>query len=173
MAEISEAMAAAIKTAVQMEQDGRDYYLRAAEITANPQGKAMFERLAQDEVHHLETFQKMFDAIADPATWRALVETVKDYQRVPVFQGEPRVKSQTDRREDDVKALEKALADERKAIEFYGKTAADSDDPSARDIFDRIKREEEIHYALIQGEIDSITNFGYWFDHAEFRLENA
>ena len=89
-----------------------------------------------------------------------------------MFQGEPRVKSETDRREDDVKALEKALADERKAIEFYGNTAANSEDASARDIFTRIKREEEIHYALIQGEIDSINNFGYWFDHAEFRLES-
>ena len=173
MVQMSEAMAAAIKTAMQMEQDGRDYYLRAAEKTANPQGKAMFERLAGDEVHHLETFQKMFDTIADLTTWRRLVGTIKDYPRVPVFQGEPQVKSKTDRREDDVKALEKALSDERKAIEFYGRTAAQAVDPSARDIFNRVKREEEVHYALIQGEIDSITNFGYWFDHAEFRLENA
>ena len=50
----------AIRMAIQMERDGYDFYKKAAAQTSSEMGQTIFESLANDEIVHLETFQKIF-----------------------------------------------------------------------------------------------------------------
>jgi rubrerythrin len=45
------------------------------------------------------------------------------------------------------------------------------DDPQAREIFKKMCEEEKFHYDLLQAQHDSLTNSGFWFDSAEFRMD--
>jgi len=51
MAELDRALTA-LQMAIQTEIDGYNFYQRFSERTEDPDARAMFERLAQDEVMH-------------------------------------------------------------------------------------------------------------------------
>jgi len=47
-----------IRMALQLEEDGYAYYKKAAELCPNVYGKKMFEKLAKDEIKHLQIFKR-------------------------------------------------------------------------------------------------------------------
>jgi hypothetical protein len=49
--------------------------------------------------------------------------------------------------------------------------AKQASDPEASRIFEIIAQEEITHYDLIQAQIDSVTNAGFWFDVGEFKMD--
>ena len=75
----------AIKTAIQMEKDGYNFYKKAAGQTTSEMGRSVFESLAEDELVHLDVFQKMFDETVGKPEWDDLVNSSKKYQEMPVF----------------------------------------------------------------------------------------
>jgi rubrerythrin len=60
---------------------------------------------------------------------------------------------------------------ERDSIEKYKEWSMKSGDTKVREIFEKIIKEEEFHYDLLQAEYDNITNTGFWFNMAEFRMD--
>ena len=69
----------AIKTAIQMEKDGYSFYKKAAAQTTSDMGKSIFESIANDELLHLEVFEKMFKDIVGKDEWNELVNSSKKY----------------------------------------------------------------------------------------------
>lgn len=171
MAKITPEVKEAIKTAIQLEKDGRQFFEQAAEDTNNELGKKMFQKLAADEVRHLVTFEKMFKTLADPETWRELLKSGAPRVRMPFFAEKAENRSPAERGAGEVSALRQALGVERKAIDFFKKVAQEAHDPEASRIFELIAEEEISHYDLIQAQIDSVTNAGFWFDVGEFEMD--
>lgn len=169
MGELNPEVIEAIKMAIQMEKDGLKYYEEAAAATDNELAKKTFQRIAQDEVMHLKTFQKMFDTITGTEAWRGLAEFTPKVGTVPVFEGE--IEKKSDVNPSEVDALRIAIDNERKGIEHYKKAAATSGDEMAKQIFTKIKEEEEYHYDLLQAQLDYLTNSGFWLDIGEFQMD--
>lgn len=169
MSEISPQALEAIKMAIQLEKDGRAFYEQAAQKTKHKLAKKMFETLAKDEIDHLHTFQKMFDSLIKPDEWKELTEKPSKVGKVPVFQGEARGIGDVDPNE--IEALRTARENEKKSIDFFNEVAEETGDPLAKRIFTKIKQEEEYHYDLLQAQLDYVTNSGFWFDIAEFRMD--
>ena len=171
MPQITPQVKEAIKIAIQLEKDGRAFFQKAAQETENELGKKMFRKLAADELRHLQTFTKMFQTLTDPETWRELLREESPRGRMPFFNEKARVRNATERGAGEVGALRQGMEVERKAIDFFRKTAQDSADPEAKRIFNLIAEEEVTHYDLIQAQIDSVTHSGFWLDVAEFHLD--
>jgi rubrerythrin len=62
----------------------------------------------------------------------------------------------------DLQAIELGQEQERKAIEFYGDAAAKASDAGSKDLFSRLKAEEEKHLALLTDLYDYMVNPGVW-----------
>lgn len=60
---------------------------------------------------------------------------------------------------------------EQRAVDFFKNAAAETDDPQAHEIFEKIREEEEFHYDLLQAQHDSVTHSGFWLDSAEFQMD--
>jgi rubrerythrin len=161
----------AIKTAVQLEKDGRAFFEQAAEETKNELGKKMFRKLAADEIRHLQVFKKMFETLTDPKTWSQLCKEGPSRERMPFFGEKAKTRKAAEKGAGELSALRQALEVERKAIDFFRQVAQDTDDADARRIFETIAREETSHYDLIQAQIDSVTHSGFWFDIGEFQMD--
>ncbi len=170
MREMSRAVVEAIKMAIELEKDGHKFFTDAAQKTENTLGKKMFQSLAQDEMEHLETFQRMFDTLTGTDAWRSIANGVGGVGRVPVVE-EISEKSPVKDSASEIEALELAMDVEKKAIEFFGKAIETADDPMAKEIFEKIRDQEEYHYGLIQAQHDYVTKSGFWFDIAEFRMD--
>jgi len=171
MAQISEKTIEAIKTAIQMELEGCDFYAKAAKTTGNEMGKAMFVQLAKDEMEHKRTFEAMFDKLADPSEWRKLAQQTPGVPELPVFKAKSKELQKSRGLLADANAVRVGIEKERLSIEYYEKAAHESDDDQAKLIFNNIKEQEEYHYNLLQAELDSIMGTGFWFDTAEFRMD--
>lgn len=167
---VSPQVAQAIKMAIELEKDGHAFFKDAAARTSNKLGKQMFEKLAKDEIEHLETFKNMFDSMSDIGEWRSILKELKSVPAIPAF-ADVKNKVKATREPDEVEAIREAMEVERKAIDFFNDAKSKTTDAIAQGIFDRIMQEEEFHHALLQAQYDSVTGAGFWLDTAELRME--
>jgi rubrerythrin len=172
MANISSQVLEAIKGAIQLEIDGRAFFDHAA-VTTNPElGKKMFQKLANDESRHLEVFGELFTAVIGDEEWQKYVSE-KEKTKSPLIE---ELKTRMGRKEKEGKAGETeairiGMELERKAIDFFADAARKTGDANAKKIFEKISAEEELHYDLLQAQLDSVTNSGYWLDVASHKMD--
>ena len=157
----------ALATALEAEKQSLRAYLRLAWDTRDASGKQMFIRLATDEFEHmrlLETWQddRRPPAAIEPSTIERLVPKLSDKSlQIHGTDGQHQLS-----------ALSAALDLEKSARTFYEEQGRLTQDETARRLFSRLAEMEAAHYALIQAEIDSIQQTGFWFGLPEFTLES-
>ena len=159
-----------ITEAIKLEINGREFFTRAAESTDNSLGRKMFQRLAQEEVKHLDAFSHLFSSVIKSADWKKLVKKEELEGKSPVIE-ELALRMKKAAGKSDLEALSIGMELEQKAIEFFKNTAEGSSNPEVKEIFEKIAEEERFHYDLLQAQHDSLTNSGFWLDSAEFQMD--
>ncbi len=153
-----------IKTAIQMEKDGFEFYTKAAAQTTSDMGSQLFSSIARDEQVHLRTFQKMFEEEMPEEEYKAVERTATKYTELPVF---PKDLAQVEGASPDTNetdALVLAMDSEKHAIEFYQGIKEGLTDVEAQRIVDMIITQEKNHYLLLSEELNHINTTGYWYD---------
>jgi len=170
MIKINEQVEELVREAIKLEIRGREFFNQAADMTHNSLGKKMFQRLAEEEVKHLNAFSKLFSAVIHSDKWKQYVDAGKVAGNSEVIEElVARMKRAEDKSE--IEALRIGMELELKAIDFFKKCVETGDDPVARDIFITISDEERFHYDLLQAQYDSVTGTGFWLDSAEFQMD--
>jgi rubrerythrin len=172
MAEITNEIIEVIKESIELELNGKAFFEHIADATRNELGKKMFRKLANDEAQHLKVFSDMFtNAVGED--WKKQVNTGKSRDESPIIAAlTKRVESAAKAgRSSELEAISIGMELERKAIDFFDDAAKRTTDTKAREIFNRITNEEKSHYDLLQAQYDYVSNSGYWFDIAEFRMD--
>lgn len=154
-----------IQRAVQAERDGNRFYNRAAEAARDPKARKMWGQLAGDELYHVQVIQDLYQDLlpgspGDPVPGFPIFQELKKETAgaVPDFGNENEV-------------LEKALANEKEAKEFYRRTSDSVAPGRAREVFLDLLEMEEGHIRLLQAERDFLEKTGFYFDHMEFTVE--
>jgi len=162
-----------IKESIKLEINGRSFFDHAAEVTSSELGKKMFRKLAQDEMGHINTFGQIFSSIIGSDDWKKFVaaEETKGPSHV-IEELKARIaKEAKEKGAGELEAIRIGMELERKAIEFFERSSSRTTDPKTQRIFNKICDEERFHYDLLQAQYDNITNSGFWFDVAEFRMD--
>ena len=172
----SQAVLKAIDTAIQIEKDGLAFYTAAARQTIEPKGKRMFQTLAQDEAVHLRLFEKTRKSLLEESGWLSPEQVATISPRKPIRQpvfptGDEAEKAGVP--ESQLAALRRGIQAEEESIAFYSEQMDRADHPDAKAMYAYLIEQEEGHRTILQGEYDSLTNTGFWFDVREFDLEAA
>ena len=154
----------AIKTAIQMEKDGYSFYKKAAVQTSSEMGKSLFESLANDELLHLEVFQKLFEDKVGKTEWDNLVNSSKKYANIPIFPKDLKSVEGANPDTDEMDALRIGMDSEKEAIDYYNKIKDSTKDNNIKEIIDEIIEQEKNHYLLLEQEFDHLDKTGYWFE---------
>ena len=154
----------AIKTAIQMEKDGYSFYKKAAAQTTSEMGRSIFESIANDELLHLDIFEKMFKDIVGKDEWNDLVKSSKKYTNINVFPKDLKEAKDANPDVSEIDALRIAMDGEKEAIDYYTKIRNNLTDGQVREIIDEIIEQEKNHYRIFEGEFNHINSTGYWFD---------
>ncbi len=154
----------AIKTAIEMERDGYDFYTKAAARTSSEMGEIMFKSLAQDEVLHLEIFQKIFEENVGSTEWDALVNSSNKYADLPVFPKDLEAVEGANPDTSELDALHMAMDSEKDAIDYYTKILEDTEDSEVKKIIEEIIEQEKNHYWILHEEFTHLGKTGYWYD---------
>ena len=141
----------ALKLAIQAEKDSMDFYRRAATITKNGRAKRVFELLANEEVGHLKSFFDHYKG-GEFGDLQSFMATPPNRDN-PIFRMlEQAVTAETHEQQ----ALEIAMKEEKATAERYSAFARDIVDPLVRAIFDRVVKETQGHYDMIEDEYSHI-----------------
>ncbi len=137
----------AVALAIKAEKDSMDFYRRAASVAKNERAKKVFDLLATEEIGHLKSFFAHYKGteFGDLTT----------FINSPADSKNPAYRHLEKAIQDDMaeqKALELALAEEKACIGQYTQLAQGVVDPAVRGVFERIVKETQGHYALIESE---------------------
>jgi len=161
----------ALKTAIEIEDNGLLNFLKFARQTKDMTGKNMFIRLAMDEHEHRRIIETQLMNLMEGKPLVKIEIPKSEIERIaPTI----REKQQRTRGESgllEIDALNTALDLERKAAKFFRDQANLVNDPEAKALFIRLAEWEDAHFDLIQAELDSIQGTGFWFGIPEFQMD--
>ncbi len=161
----------ALKTAIEIEDQGLFNFLKFARQTKDTTGKNMFIRLAMDEHEHRRIIEKQLTNLMEG---KPLVKVEIPKSEIEQVAPTIREKQQKTRGESgllEIDALNTALDLERKAAKFFREQANLVVDAEAKALFIRLAEWEDAHFDIIQAELDSIQGTGFWFGIPEFQMD--
>jgi rubrerythrin len=156
----------ALALAIRAEKDSMDFYRKAASVAKNERAKKVLDLLANEEVGHLRSFFDHYKGteFGDLASFINSPADEKNPTYVKLIKaiGEDIIEQ---------KALELALIEEKECIGQYTQLAKGVVDPAVRSIFERVVKETQGHYDLIESEYAHIMGMVHESDQDTFVRE--
>lgn len=157
-----------LRRAVQMEIDGREYYLAVAARTHNPLARHTFETLAREEDRHRGYFEAYYAAAAAGKGWPAVdelgVEAPDRLQRAETVFSEAASEGRAVMPEADLpEAYNHAMEMERRTIEFYQQLRDKLEGGPVQEFLSFIVDQERQHLELLSRSLDVINDPETWF----------
>lgn len=146
----------ALRIAMQMEKDGHQFYLSAADKSDDSRTKAIFSTLANDEVQHLHWLKAQYEGLLQDKQWPS---TAGDVPRVEFAEGEPtpifsqeRLTEEVSIYTSELSALRQAYLLEKDAVAFYAKAATETNDPHGQAMYQALAAWEQEHQQVLETE---------------------
>ena len=155
----------ALNEALCHEEEGRAFYLKAAQRTAAPKGAEMFRSLAEDAKMHAEIIQQQLDAFEEGNGW-ALPECVFECQadlEQPLYPRGKDALEQTIRPDDsDLDAILLAIKIENDSFQLYSEHAQSETDAQAKTFYEYLAEEARTHFNRLMLNHESMSSSGRW-----------
>jgi len=155
-------MLAGLKEAIKAESDGYHFYMMAAQTTKDPQGRYVFEQLAQEELHHMQFLSTQYKSLLDTGktTSLAALGTRSVLSSAsPIFS--PQIKDRIKEAHYEMSALSIGIQLEFNAIGFYKQQAEQAAIPEVQHFFRELAEWETGHYNALLGQQDLLKQ-DYW-----------
>ena len=148
--------------ALKMEKDGETFYREIAADINNKGLQAILTMLAEEEVKHYHAIESM----KQDKYQMAQTSILDDARNIFV-----EMKEQNQEFEPDLKQVtlyEKAKEIEKKSQQFYNEKAQQADLDVQKELFERLAKEEEKHYFLLENIIKFVSRPKLWLENAEW-----
>lgn len=150
-------------TAISIEIEGENFYRDLAQNAAGEGMRQIFTMLADDELKHKAVFEAMKDSKSAEYEASASPEEVK--QVFGSFTKQDFLNEQQ-----HAKLYRKARNVEKQSVEFYTAQLNDLTDKKQKDALEKIIKEEESHFRLIDSIMVLVERPESWVEDAEFGL---
>ncbi len=151
-----------LQVAIQMERDGKAFYLKAAAGSENLLARRIFEELAVQEDFHIERILQIYEKMKkeEPLKeWVTAVAGVGNLEKV--FQESLQEKARAS--ENDLNALRFGLEIEDKSVKYYENLATYAVDSYEKRFYLTLTQEERDHYLRIMDSIEYLSDPVGWF----------
>ena len=151
------------KYAMQMELDGRHFYLDLAEKTNNTGIKSILTMMAESEAKHYNLILSMQKN--DKTQYSADTEVLTNVKNIFM-----RMKEEKDIDVDvsQVEFYKKALEVETNSEKFYLERADEETDPHRKEIFLTLAKEEKDHCVLLENMVNLVSQPDNWLENPEW-----
>lgn len=159
----------ALEVALKNEMVEREFYLKNAERTKNPMGKAMFKQIGDEELEHYERLKQLHEKWSKQEKWPETVPLkVKDTDIKSVLNGlGKKTESAIGGDADDLAAVRKALDFEANGVKFYANLRDSVTDPREKQFFDLLSKIEHEHYLSLKDTEEYFIDPQSWFRKME------
>ena len=161
-----------LKTAIQMEIDGKRFYLKASRESRNGTGKKLLASLAAEEDVHRQKFEEIFQSIRDKNAWPKV-----DFQpdggsslRTLFSRAIEQVGKSIKAAKSELDAVQTAVGMEGKTYDFYIGQSRSTPYPAARDFYEALASQEREHQLILLDYQEYLKNPAAWFVEKEHPL---
>lgn len=165
MAEAIGVALAILERAMNIEQEGREFYLKAAQTTKDEQGQETFRTLASDEQNHFNLLKRQHQSLTSRRKWIASAEIkpVKIDLNQSLFpKGREALEKAVTKKSDDRDALLFGLDIETKSYDFYRKAASETANHLGKSTFQFLAGEEKRHFDILMMRFDFLFGPVAW-----------
>jgi rubrerythrin len=159
----------ALEVALHNEMKERAFYLKHAQRTKNPIGKAMFQQIGDEELEHYERLKQLQQRWEKNEKWPETVplkveETlVRDVLKDLIKQ----VDQIPEEDADDLGAVRTAIDFEAKGVKYYSELRDAVSDPREKAFFDLLSRFENEHYLSLKDTEEYFIDAASWYRKLE------
>jgi len=159
----------ALQTAIQMEIDGKEYYLKASQQSGNELGRKLLKNLAAEEDIHRQTFERIYNAIRKEKDWPK-TDFVADGGRNlrTIFAqaaGQGGAKARAAASELD--AVKKAMDMENETYDFYKQREQAATYAAEREFYQALSAQEKEHHLILLDYYEYLKDPADWFVEKE------
>ena len=155
----------ALQIAIQMEIDGKEYYLKASQESSNELGKKLLESLAAEEDIHRRKFDEIYYAICNKKAWPAT-----DFQpdggkglRTIFVRAIEQIGSNIKALATELDAVKTAMDMESKTYDFYKSRGGNATYNTERDFYETLAAEEKEHHLILLDYYEYLKDPAGWF----------
>jgi rubrerythrin len=159
----------ALQIAIQMEIDGKEYYLNASRESSNELGKKLLKSLAAEEDTHRQKFQEIYNTIRNKKAW-----PVTDFQpdggkrlRTVFARASEEMRSTVKPLASEVDAVQTAMEMENKTHDFYKSRGENATYGVERDFYETLASEEREHHLILLDYYEYLKDPASWFFNKE------
>lgn len=152
-----------IRTAIEMEKNGMDFYHKAEEKTSYPLAKKMFLSFAEDEKRHLTVLKKILVDLKFSDFDQFFGEKPRQKIKNIFKEAKNEIKERIVANPDELEALKIGMDMELGSIEFYQEALDKSEDNHQKAFLERMVEEEKEHLQLLQNTHSYLKDSGDWF----------
>jgi rubrerythrin len=148
----------AVTLAVKREKEAYLFYTAAAQRTSSERGRDMFNQLAAFELNHYKKMIHLYHSLKKSGRWVPYggQEDIKASRHIREHQGHKEAD------QDDIDALTMAIKKEEDAEALYRRMAEMTEDPTGKEMLERLAGEEEVHRRILNDQFYSLSNRGLW-----------
>lgn len=142
-----------IRAAMEVEKNGHRFYAAMVEKAHTQLAKELFALLAQDEIGHLRTLEKLAPKYEDGAFWdneEEFLPYLNQFNDKAIFPSAEAVADALVSEAGDIKALDLAIEAEEKFAAYFSKAASHARTDDGKQAFGWLASEEERHAELLK-----------------------
>jgi rubrerythrin len=155
----------ALQIAIQMEIDGKEYYLKASQESSNELGKQLLKSLAAEEDVHRQKFEEIYSTLRNKKAWP---ET--DFQpdrgkhlRTIFAKAILEIGSKAKAPATELEAVQTAMDMENKTYDFYKNQSKNAAYEAERDFYNTVAAEETEHHRVLLDYYEYLKDPAGWF----------
>jgi rubrerythrin len=155
----------ALQTALQMEIDGKEFYLKASKASRNTLGKDLLKKLAAEEDVHRQVFQDIYDKIKNKKVWPDIKYRGDGGQAIRTVFAEAleNMDKNTKSIEAELDAIRTGMDMENKTLDFYNKRSKQASYTAEKQLYEAIAMQESEHYRVLMDYYDFLQDPAQWF----------
>ncbi|MFC1934933.1 ferritin family protein [Chloroflexota bacterium] len=158
-----------LKIAVQMETDGKEFYLKASRGSLNRLGKELLRSLADEEDVHRQKFEEIYEAIRSKQGWPKTPFHPDEGKRLKEVFAKATESNPSKVRvpKSELGAVQTAMTMENKTYDFYIKQSQDAAYDAEKDFYQALAAQEKTHHAILLDYYEYLKNPAAWFVNKE------
>ena len=144
-----------LKTAIEAELTGHEFYKNAAKNTDDPMGKETFTRMAEEEMGHFNYLRHQYKSVLEKGDYDFSEKLMKkEYKHAenPIFSNE--IKNRIKDSHFEVSALTIGMKLELDAVNFYRSCAQKAQSEEAKQFYNELAEWELDHYRAFEGALN-------------------
>ena len=160
---------AALQSAIQMEKDGKKFYLNASQASSNELGKALLKSLADEEDVHRQKFEEIYEAIRSQKAWPKT-----DFQpdggmrlRTLFIQTGEKLGSAIKVPATELDAVQTAMNLESKTYDFYKTQSEKATYQVEKEFYVALATQEKEHHLILLDYYEYLKDPAAWFTSKE------